>query len=268
MTFTNFLLYVDDYRFAEMDDFQSIIKNGNKYCKPERQKNYYKIEKEILSDRFFWMSCEYGDAETFNEFVVDQQKEEEQPNPRTKDQVELNNQFFACYDTQEHFLFISDISKRHFLEFYFSDTTQNGYQIKNIYTSVDEFCQRVQTIKEFRYTQDKNIFSYYSGDSDIFKQVGDIWGLSEPDSLQIKIGCGNIPIRGGGFGLIDRIRREHEKNAFKDVIIIGKDEHGVEESFDFSSLLKRFEIHIRKNENGRYNVEEVKQQFFDTICHV
>ena len=63
----------------------------------------------LLMNGFFWLACDYDDAASFRDYVVNQNTGEKQPNPRTKSQIEPRKQFFACYDTISHFLYISDL---------------------------------------------------------------------------------------------------------------------------------------------------------------
>ena len=87
----------------------------------------------------------------------------------------------------------------------------------------------------------------FSRGGTLFSQVGNIWGQDLPSKLQLKISYGDIPIHGGGKGLVDRICRHREE--FEDVVIIGCDESGIEQTFDFSSVLKHFLIQPTKDEN-------------------
>ena len=66
--------------------------------KPERQKYLYSIDMEIIDDRYFWMSCDYDDAVRFRDYVINKETGEKEPNPRSKEQIEPRQQFFACYD--------------------------------------------------------------------------------------------------------------------------------------------------------------------------
>lgn len=52
-------------------------------------------EAAYIENRFFWMSCEYDDAVRFRDYVIDKGTGERMPNPRSKDQVEPRQQFFA-----------------------------------------------------------------------------------------------------------------------------------------------------------------------------
>lgn len=253
MKFCNFLLRVDGTREASLDDFKDVIQKGLRTYKPERQKYLYSIEMEIVEDRFFWMSCDYDNAVGFRDYVVNKDTGEKEPNPRSKEQIEPRQQFFVCYDCKEHFLYLNDLTRRSFLQQYLSDAIQKDFQINNVYTSVDEFCDRIKTIRGFQYTQVDNIFGR---SSDLFAQVGNIWGQDLPSKIQLKISYGDVPVHGDGRQIVDLISRHKEE--FENVIIVGGDDDGVEHTFDFSSVLKHFVIHPLKDENDHYDPLEVR----------
>lgn len=253
MKFCNFLLRVDGSREAMLKDFEQVIAKGVRTYRPVRQKYLYSIEMEIVDDRFFWMSCDYDDAMRFRDYVINKETGKKEPNPRSKEQIEPKQQFFACYDCTMHFLYLNDLTRRPFLEKYLSDSLQKEFKINNVYTSVDEFCKRVKTIRGFQYTQVDNLFGR---NSDLFTQIGNIWGQDLPSKIQLKIGYADIPVHGGGRQIIDIFNRHKEE--FENVTIIGCDDTGVEQTFDFSSLLKHLEIHPIKDENEHFNPDEVK----------
>lgn len=263
MRFTNFLLRVDGAREAVIADFREVIAKGARTYAPERQKNFYVIDMEIISERFFWMSCEYDDAVRFRDYVVDQTTGEKAPNPRTKNQVEPRMQFFACYDTEQHLLYLNDLNRRSFLEQYLSESLQKEFRINNIYASVDEFCNKMKSIRGFSFTQVDNLFGR---NSDIFKQIGDMWGHDLPNRAQLKISYGDVPVHGGGKGIVDKLHRH--KDEFENVIVIGCDDEGVEHTFDFSSVLKRIQIEPHKDEDEHYDPCEVKSMLIEKVCHV
>ncbi|MEA5040313.1 MAG: hypothetical protein VB086_10805 [Clostridiaceae bacterium] len=259
MKFNNFLLRVDGLRDASIDDCIGIVEKGPKTYNPEGQKYLYVIETEIIEERFFWMSCEYDDAARFRDYVINQKTGEKEPNPRRKSQIEPRLQFFACFDTQNHFLYLNDLTRRPFLQQYLGDAVQKNFNINNIYTSVDEFCSRVKSIRGFTYTQVDNLCAL-SGD--IFQQVGDMWGRDLPSKVQLKISYGDIPVQ-RGRALIDRLHRH--KNEFESVVVIGCDDSDVEQTFDFSSVLKHIKIQPSKDENEHYDPYEVKYLLLDKL---
>ncbi|UTB40446.1 hypothetical protein [Faecalibacterium duncaniae] len=253
MKFCNFLLRVDGTREASMDDFQQVLKVGLRTYKPDRQKYLYSIEMDIIEDRFFWMACDYDDAVRFRDYVINKETGEKEPNPRSKEQIEPRQQFFVCYDCNTHFLYLNDLTRRSFLQQYLSDTLQKEFQINNIYTSVDEFCSKIKTIRGFQYTQVDNLFGR---SSDLFAQVGNIWGQDLPSKIQLKVAYGDIPVHGGGRQIIDVFSRH--KGEFENVVIIGSDDAGVEHTFDFSSVLKHLVISPVKDENEHFDPTEVR----------
>lgn len=251
MKFSTLLLRVDGTREATLDDLSRICEIGMKTFHPDGQKNLYVIDTSIVDNRFFWMVCDYDDAASFCDYVINQNTGEREPNPRTKSQVEPRKQFFACYDTDKHLLYINDLYRKNMLTGYLSDSIQKEFVINNVYASVDEFCARIKSIRGFQYIQVRDLISQ-SGD--IFQQVSNIWGLDAPDKIQMKIAYGDVPVH-KGRALIERFHRNKEQ--FENVIIIGCDDAGVEQTFDFSSIIRRIEISPVKDENEHYEPQDV-----------
>lgn len=252
MKFGTFLLRVDGVREASLEDFKQVYEKGVSTFCPDGQKYLYVVETEMIEDRFFWLACDYDDAASFRDYVVNQSTGEKEPNPRNKSQVEPRKQFFACYDTEKHFLYINDLNRRNTLTSYMSDSIRKKFVINNVYASVDEFCERIKSIRGFKYTQVDNLFSR---GGDIFQQVSNIWGLDAPEKIQLKISYGDVPVH-QGRALLDWFHRD--KDQFEDIIVIGCDDAGVEHTFDFSSIIKRIEIYPTKDENEHYEPADVR----------
>ena len=259
MKFGTFLLRVDGVREAEIEDFRFVKEVSQRIYAPDTQKFLYEVDNEIIDNRFYWMSCDYDDAAKFRDYVVNNKTGAREPNPRSKSQIEPRQQFFACYDTEKHSLYVSDLSKRNFLQSYLTNSAQRDFQINNVYTSVEEFCSRIKSIRGFKFTQVNNLFSR-SGE--VFNQVGDMWGLDAPNSIQLKVSYGDIPVR-EGRALVDRFHRDRAQ--FENVVIIGCDDDGIEQTFDFSSVIKRIQIKPCKDENEHYNPQEVKDMLLQEL---
>ena len=108
MKFCNFLLRVDGIREASLEDMKDVVAKGNHIFRPQKQKYLYSIDMDIIEERFFWMASDYDDAVRFRDYVINKKTGEKMPNPRSKEQVEPRQQFFACYDAQKHFLYMND----------------------------------------------------------------------------------------------------------------------------------------------------------------
>ena len=252
MRFNTLLLDYEGVRPATIEDLIFVHEKHSGIYQPDGQKNLYVIETEIIDNRFFWLSCEYDDAVKFRDYVIDSDTGEKQPNPRSQNQVEPRQQYFACYDNDRKRLFISSLTVRSAFRRFLIDTTQRVYDIRNIYTSLDEFCSHIKAIKGFSFTQVDNMFAR---ENDIFKVITDYGGLDIPNKLQLKVSYGDTPIH-QGRALIDKLHRD--KDAFEHVVLIGTDENGLEQTFDFSSVIERIEIDVRKDTTEHYDAQEVK----------
>lgn len=67
MKFGTFLLRVDGTREVSSEDLKRVCEIGNSIFQPDGQKYLYVIEKQIVENRFFWLSCDYDDATSFRD---------------------------------------------------------------------------------------------------------------------------------------------------------------------------------------------------------
>lgn len=259
MRFNAFLLDFEGDRAATIADLLEVHEKHAEMYRPNGHKNLYVIDTDVVEDRFFWLSSEYDDAVCFRDYVVDSDTGEKQPNPRSQNQVEPRQQFFACYDNQRQRLFISDIQTRRVIQRFLTDTTQKNYQIRNIYTSVDDFCSRIKTIKGFKFTQVNNLFAQQN---ELFQAVASYGGLDLPNKLQMRVSYGDTPVHQGRV-LIDKLKRKKEE--FEHIIVIGADDSGVEQTFDFSSIIEKIEIDVHRDETEYYDSQEVKQMLLSKL---
>lgn len=253
MTFGTYLLRFNGCRETEISDLQLVANISQQSYQPEDQKYLYLMDSEVVDNRFLWLSSEYDDAKRFRDYVINQETGEREENPRSKNQVELRQQFFACFDAKNHFLYLSDINKRSFLQKYLSNMTQTEFSISNVYSSIDDFCQHVKTIRSLKFTQTSNLFSE---NNEIFTRITNILGLDMPEKMQVKIGLGDIPIRGNRH-ILDYFQKA--RSAFDNVIIIGCDDDNVAQTFDLSSVIKHIVISPAKDENEHYDPQKVKK---------
>jgi len=64
---------------------------------------------------------------------------------------------------------------------------------------------------------------------------------------------------------MQELKQKRDQGLFTDIIVIGEDDFGIEQSFDFRSVIKNIEINVNKNEDDRYNDKEVEDRFFEKI---
>ena len=110
MVFKCFSLLIDGH-VPSLEDFQAI--GGiSKYRLFSSNNNYlYEFSLEIVENRFVMIAVDYDD-QRYRSTVYDMESEKEVDNPKKRTQIELKQQYFACYDTVNKELFISDPQRR------------------------------------------------------------------------------------------------------------------------------------------------------------
>lgn len=64
---------------------------------------------------------------------------------------------------------------------------------------------------------------------------------------------------------IQNFKMSKDNGEFESIILIGLDDDSIEQSFDFSSMIKAIEINPSKNENRRYAPHNVRTEFLNKI---
>lgn len=216
------------------DDMKKITSFGkNKY---EHNNEVFLIEKKIVDNRYLWMYCQYDNSKLYGEIVL---------------------------DAESQLLYLSDITKKGAIKAYFNDALQAEIVIKNVYSSLDEFQKSVKLLKKLKFTQYWNIQNTLD-DQSIFMQQANALGLDMPNKITMQIEYPNTLIGNVKNG-IQILKQKREQGYFNDIILIGEDDSGIEQSFNFSSVIKNIEITAIKNEDDRYDKEEVERIFFEKI---
>lgn len=234
-------------------DMKKVVDIGQGIFRPGVE--LFEVERAMLNNRFFWMSCQYDNAELYTDHVWNEDAKCKEINPRTKAQIECRQQLFVCYDTETGLLYMSNMDKRSFLKTYLSETLAAEVEIKNIIKSLDEFQRTVKWLKSARFVQAKNLFTINPGS--IFNRTADIYGLDAPDHLMLRLDYDATPIalvKATLKTLGDKLHR----GEFESVIIIGENDDGAEQSFDFSSMIESITIAVQKDGNGHFDAQEVQ----------
>lgn len=260
MKFKNFQLIIAD-DIPTKTDIQKICNIGMHYVK-DFGSDWYEVDKSFIEERFLWIYCQYDNATIYNDFVFNGESDEKELNPRKKPQVELRKQFFVCYDTKTGLLYMNNIEKRGFVKHYISYSVQKEALIKNIYTTLEEFQNAVKVIKTLKFVQERNIMNNVP--NCIFQQQANIYGLDNPEKIMMQVDYGGTPI-GQAKNALQSFKKMRDSGEFESIVLVGLDDLDVEQSFDFSSLIQAIEITVEKNENVRYNAEDVRNSFLNRI---
>lgn len=224
------------------DDVEKIISFGkNKY---EYNNEVFLIEKKIVDNRYLWMYCQYENSKLYGEIVLDTEKEKQHKNTRKKNEIELRKQLFLILDTESQLLYLSDITKKGAIKAYFTEELQADIIIKNLYSSLDEFQKSVKILKKLKFTQYRNISNTLDKES-IFMQQANELGLDMPEKIMMQIEYPNTFVGNLKNG-IQILKKKKDQGYFSDIILIGEDDFGIEQSFDFTSIIKNIEVAVKK----------------------
>lgn len=116
------------------------------------------IEKDFIEDRFLWCYFSYDDQK-YNEQVWDKEINTLKDNPKKKTEIEFKNQFFMCYDLHNKLLYLDDCEKCGFIKRYIQEVLQKYTIIKGIYSSIEEFEDKINDIIDIKFIQFDNVMN-------------------------------------------------------------------------------------------------------------
>lgn len=252
MKFNAVLLYVND-KFPDISVFRRLIEVGSTFY---RKGNYlYTIEQDLIADRFHWMYFQYDNESLYTNTVIDTTDNSTKDNPRPKHQVEMRAQLFACYDLEKHTLYVSDYSKKATITDYIAEMLQVTANTKNVLKSVDDFLNVVTQLKSVSFTQRRTLFT--SAADSTFRKQANIYGLDLPERSKVKLDYGSSPI--GTFkNALRNWKSKRDSGEFEDVVIVGLDDSGFENTFNFSTMISSVEINVIKDDDYRFEPIVVK----------
>ena len=249
-----------DSRTPSARDFESLSVIGRRIY---RKNSYlFSVEHSFITPRFYWLYFSYDNENLYSEVVYDTDADCERNNPRPKNQIELRNQLFACYDLEENLFYVSDYSKKKTVTDYIGDMLSCNVISKNIITSLDEFINTVNSIKSITLTQRRNIHTLSDGST--FQKMANIYGLDLPERARLKLDYGATPV-GNLRSALQNFRMKRDADQYEDILVVGLDDLGLEQSFNFSTLVQRIDICSLKDENERFDPEIIKALFLQQL---
>ena len=259
MKFSAVLLYVND-KFPDLSVFRKLKQVGQTYY---RKDNYlYTIEQDIIADRFHWMYFQYDNESLYTNMVIDTTDNSAKENPRPKHQVEMRSQLFACYDLERHILYVSDYQKKATITDYIADMLQVSASTKNVLRSVDDFLDVVTQLKSVSFTQRRTLFT--SAEDSTFRKQANIYGLDLPERSKVKLDYGSSPI--GTFkNAMRNWKSKRDSGEFEDVVVVGLDDKGFENTFNFSTMISSVDINVIKDDDYRYEPIGVKAKLINLL---
>ena len=111
-------------------------------------KTLYKIDTEIITNEYFWMSIDYGSPTPHREVLINIETFDEDKNPRKENQVELTNQSFFLYSFESKLLYASNSRHLNLFSSVLKSKTKKTFQINKVYINSDEFMSKIKNVKK------------------------------------------------------------------------------------------------------------------------
>ncbi|MSN97038.1 hypothetical protein F1B92_07680 [Campylobacter sp. FMV-PI01] len=257
LTFSECNLIANNSQIPTLDMFNGI---KSKYSY-EYENTTYRLECEIKDD-ILWIYAKFGNKTPYTDSVFDITTQEDRPNPRTQEELELKNQLFCVYYPKNAVLYISDYRKNTFLSNFLKAHFNQEFSINKYYIEPESFANEINSISSIKFTStNRTLFN-----NDIFGEVADVCGYNMPISFSIE-----AKYKGNNF-ILEKLKdtllilkNKKENGEIDRVICVGKDDKNMEKIFNLDTFIKKISINIEKDENGMFDPDTIKNIILERL---
>ncbi|BBO18434.1 conserved hypothetical protein [Candidatus Brocadia pituitae] len=237
-----------DLKDADLDTHKVVHKEGEK----EEILSIKKFTKTIEEERFITVYSNEGRKFPYTDKVINADLEEHD-NPRSAEEIELDDQFFVLIDVKTQRIFMSDQRKKTIFIKWLGDKIKKHIEIKSI-ISEKEFIQKIKTINKICFTVVRNIFNFQNGDILSNKLLQDIYGFDAEE--------GHIELSYNDARITDKIVNKLKvligrKVEFKDITVIGRSDEDFESIFNINEIISAINIDIDCSDEAKLLDEKI-----------
>jgi len=221
-----------------------------------------KVVKQTHEDRFISVYFNYGEKYPYSPTVATVVGEnfQELNNPRTPEQIELNDQLFVLIDLNTQRIWLSDQRQKNTVADWIKNKIGAEVSIKSIINE-SEFIDKIKSVQEISFAVVPNLFSSAGQDTLSKHLVQDIYGFGA-DKARIQLLYKNTLItdiiKKKFYELIGR------KNEFQDITVIGRSDDGFNTVLNLEEVVSKISIDVGSdNKSKLFNPDEV----FNTLIN-
>lgn len=237
---------------------------------PSNQK-YYIVVREWVIDRFLWIYVVGGSSTPYSKEVYDSDSNKKIDNPRDKDKIELNQQFFCLCDLDKRtddacLLYISPGDSVRFFERYLAKKTQINLSVKQRIVDEKEFIDRIKTVKQIKLVGERDVIEPHLRSLDMLPQKPDGWGLGMPYKHLLVMNYRSEPVTKKFKRIFLKKCKSPALRKKKNALIcVGKDDNDIETIYNMDTLSESILLEDEKDENGMFDPEAVKQKIVQDL---
>ncbi len=223
----------------------------------EQDNTHYLIKKKRINENSFWLYAKYGKSLPYSETVYNTDTQEEDKNPRNKNQVEPDKQVFALYLSNKRTLFLSSSKKKKFLESYLKSKLEKDVTIKAFFKSADEFLEKMKTIDKVKFVAKTDLFNIDGDIMKIFPAPKDLYGLGMPEKFSLEADFCHAKTTKDFTNIFKKMVGWKNAAQADSLLCIGKDDEGFEAIFNIDSFIQKVVVPEKKDPQGLYDPESV-----------
>lgn len=226
------------------------IENSFDFTMPDG--SYYEVNVD-KTDEFIWFSFDFGKPNPRDDKLTHVQTGDKRKNERSHEEAELIHQFFCLYCFETKLCFLSNAKKKGVMEALIQQKTKRNLIFKGIKKSKEEFIELLKSVNTITFT---DIASLFGNDSKKRQALKDLTGIDAPTKFTIEA---NYNEANKIKNFLAQLFQEKDKHLMQSLIIKGKDESNFDVIFNNDTFSKKTEIKCEKDENGKFDSEEVKE---------
>lgn len=255
-----FLLKSEEEGFVYKEVLFTDLKSIESSFNYVGDKTLYKIDTEIISNEYFWMSIDYGSPTPHREVLINIETFNEDINPRKENQVELTSQSFFLYSFKNKLLYASNSRHLNLFISVLKSQTNKNFQINKVYINSDEFMSKIKNVKKISFSAFDDLF--FSNTKE-YNAIIDLTGTSCPKKFTLIANYDNHSITNFLKGLFTK----RKNSSISELMISGFDSDGFEMLYNTDTFSNKIPLRIKKNNEGVYDMEEIKNNLLDKIKH-
>lgn len=226
---------------------------------------HYVISKENIDDEYFWLYARYGKPLPHPNTVYNAEQEQEEENPRSTYQIELDRQLFALYCINSKTLYLSSRQKKSWVEEYLKEKLKQDVVIKSFFKNVDEFIQQIKSIEKVKFVAKSNLFTSQGSIMEIFPSPNDLFGLGMPEDFTLEAKFNRAQLTDAFTECLKKMVYWRNNCEADSLICVGRDDKNFEAVFNAESFMRILSVEAAKNDQGLYDPTIVKQALISKI---
>lgn len=213
--------------------------------------------KIYIDERCMWFVGGKGRSRPYSSEVYNIETKEKTRNPRSENEVELRNQWFAMYHFAMKTLYIAGENKAT-IQTLLNEELKKAVIVKNVYKSKEQFLDELEKIKSVRFIAKQDLLTSITN---LFQETSNDLGLGSPKQIKMSVEYSYADKTTKFVSMIKELFSKYESGELTNLIVVGsrtEDDNTVESLFNIKNIGESIRVFCEKDEQGMFNSDQVK----------